>query len=293
MSAEVNASWSPTSGPSAFVGSVLWPLAASAQLGRGQFGTLSPSTGFATLNDGTSPNQIAAGVAHPSVISGTSTVAGAAKDNFWIGYQGGMTASTIASDGFTQADICAPFFIANETTPGKKSNHNGSNRSLGGLVMGLDASGKPILICGPIPWMLARSALVLNAKDFAWINIADAAASTAISERVMASEKFHGLISAVEFAGAAITADNTDYITVTVAKRSLSDAYAAATTIATYDSRAANNGAITAFTPAQFALSAVAGALNVLETDVYTITTVKGGSGKTITGAVRVIGKVQ
>ena len=43
-------------------------------------------------------------------------------------------------------------------------------------------------------------------------------------------------------------------------------------------------GAVTAFVPASFTLSVVAGALYLLETDIVTITTVKGGAGKVITG---------
>jgi hypothetical protein len=293
VSAEVNASWSPKGRDTAFVPQELRGLAASSQVGRGQFATISPSTGFASLNDGTRPNEIPAGVAYPAVVSGVSSIGGAAQTAFWVGYGGGMPASTETNDGFLVTDIAVPFYIAGESTPGKLSSFDGDSRSIGGLVMGLDERGDPILICGPIAWLLARMAAAANAMDFAWFQRDESAASDTLAEFTIPSQKLHGLITAVQFTGAAIAADNTDYITVTIAKRVLADAYAAATTIATYDSRAANNGAVSAFTPANFTLSVVAGALNALETDVYTIVVAKGGAGKVIDGSFRVIGKVQ
>ena len=110
------------------------------------------------------------------------------------------------------------------------------------------------------------------------------------AERAIPSSKIHGLVSAIQFVGAAVAADNTDYVTITVSKRD--GAGGAAVVLGTYDSRAANQGAVTAFVPAAFSLSAVAGALNVLETDIITLTVAKGGAGKTLTGAFRVITKV-
>ena len=64
-----------------------------------------------------------------------------------------------------------------------------------------------------------------------------------------------------------------------------------AVTIATYDSRAAGNGAATAFVPKAWTLSVVAGALDLLETDEVTIAIVKGGSGQVLTGRINITGK--
>ena len=101
-----------------------------------------------------------------------------------------------------------------------------------------------------------------------------------------------GTITGVEFDGAAVAADNTDYDVITISRRDAADAYASATTIATYDTRAAGQGAISAFVPAAFALSAVAGVLNVLETTRYTITVAKNGAGKVLSGAFTINGQV-
>lgn len=292
MSAEVNGNWAAVGNDTSAVPTLTFGLAANERIGRGQFGLIDPATGYASLATAT-PNKIAAGIGYPAVISPSSTVAGNARNVFWIGYGDGIPASTASNDGFTAADVAVPFYIAGEATPGKLSSLAGVSRSLGGLVMGLDSRGNPMLVCGPEAWLLARATLVTTSMDFAWFTLKEAAASDTLAEFVIPSQKLHGLITAVQFTGAAIAADNTDYITVTIAKRVLADAYAAATTIATYDSRAANNGAVTAFTPASFTLSVVAGALNALETDVYTIVVAKGGAGKLISGAFRVIGKVQ
>ena len=294
MTAEVqtNAQFTPIGRESAFVGFLLFPLAASEVIGRGQFATLSRSTGYAALNDGTVPNQIPAGVGYPAVESGTSTVAGSAKTPFWFGYSAGLADSAIVNDGFTIADVGVPFWIADENTPGKLSNYSGSNRSLGGLVVGWDADTSTVtFVSVPVAWQLARIALMADAAIFASVPIVDAAASTTITERVIPTEKLHGQLSAVQFAGAAIAANDTDYVTLTLSKRD--GAGGGAVVLATYDSRAANNGAVTAFVPKAFTLSAVAGALDILETDVVTLKEEKGGSGQSVIGAVRAIGKVQ
>lgn len=289
---QINAQWVPQ-GNSAFPPQQLVGLAASSQPGRGQYVTIAPATGFASLNDGTTPNQIAGGVAYPTVFSGTSAVAGAALLDCWIGYGNGNAASTINGDGFTVADQMTPFWIADENTPGRLSNYSGSNRSLGGFVCGVDTFGYPVTVSGPVPWAIARGLLIANDYTFASFAITDAAASTTTAERVIPWNAAHGLITGVEFSGAAIAADNTDYVTVTFKRYTSADNYAAGTTVATYDSRAANQGAITAIVPAECALSAVAHALDSLEDSVYTITVAKGGAGKSLIGAFRVKGKVQ
>lgn len=266
------------------------PAKANAQAGRGQFVTVDLADGLAALNDGATPNQACAGFADPAVLSDVSSVAGAARIRISQRWTKGLPASEEAGDGFTEADFAAPFFIANENAPGKLSNLAGDNRSLGGLVIGLDTDGNPILFAGPIGWTLGRAAHLCDSVVGASHQIADAAANTATAERAIVREAIHGRVVAIEFIGAAVPADDTDYVTITVAKRD--GAGGGAVTLGTYDSRAANQGAITAFVPAAFALSATAGALDLLETDIVTVTVAKGGSGEPLTGAIRLVQKV-
>ena len=203
----------------------------------------------------------------------------------------GFPNSTESNDAILSSDIAVPCYAVDNQTVGKKSNHGGTNRSLLGLALGIDTDNNtPIIYPGPIGWLLGKLAMMSDATNVAEFAIADAAANTATAERAIPSSKIHGLVSAIQFVGAAVAADNTDYVTITVSKRD--GAGGAAVVLGTYDSRAANQGAVTAFVPAAFSLSAVAGALNVLETDIITLTVVKGGSGKTLTGAFRVITKV-
>ena len=204
----------------------------------------------------------------------------------------GFPNSAEASDAILSSDIAVPCYAVDNQTVGKKSSSlAGVNRSLLGIALGIDADNDtPIIYPGPIGWLLGKLAIMSAAATFASFAIADSAANTATAERVIPTAKLHGLVTAVQFVGAAVAADNTDYITATISKRD--GAGGAAVVMATYDSRAANQGAVTAFVPAAFALSAVAGALNVLETDIVTLTVAKGAAGKVLTGAIRVIGKV-
>lgn len=291
--AQTNGWFPETSASSAVIPSLVVPLAANATVGRGQYITYNASGNIA-LNDGATPCLVSAGVAFPEMISGSSSTAGSAYTQAWWGFGGGNPASTIANDSFTAADIAVPAFIADENTLGKLSNYSGSNRSLYGLVFALEGNGNPRAWGGPVGQAVARGVLVANAFPHAWYTITDAAANTATTERAIPRAKLHGLVTSIEFVGAAATADPTDYATITIAKRSLADAYASPTTLGTYDTRATptGQGAITAFTPAAFSLSAVAHALELLETDIVTITITKAASGKQLIGEFLVNGKV-
>lgn len=282
--------WAPEGIGSQLPPDSVTPLQASLTVGRGQYVTYNAS-GHAALNDGTVPGLVCAGVGYPAPVSGSSTTAGQAFAQIWQGFGQGNPGSTVTLDSFSAADVCTPAYIKDENTLGKLSNYSGSNRSLAGLVFGVspDARLLPRAWVGPVAQAVARGVLMADAFPLASTEIADAAASTAIAEKAIRRPKIKGTITSIEFTGAAIAADNTDYITVTVSKRD--GAGGGAVSLGTYDSRAANNGAVTAFTPAVFTLSVVAGALYLLPTDVVTITTVKGGSGKVITGTVLVNGK--
>lgn len=288
--AQLNGAWTPVSDHNAIPGWIARPLAANAQVGKGQLVTVDPTTGYASLNDGTVPSQIAGGVGDFAELSDTSSTAGAAAARLTERWFYGLAASTLSNDGFTDADFGIPFFIKDENTLGKLSNSGGSNRSLGGLVFGLAVDGTPVAWCGPIASLLARGQLIANAVNGGAYQIADSAPGATTAETAMARQKFHGVVTAVEYVGGAIAADNTDYVTITISKRD--GAGGGATVVATYDSRAANQGAATAFVPKAFSLSAVAGALNLLETDVLTVTVAKGGAGKAVVGSIRVVQKV-
>lgn len=253
--------------------------------------TLSPTTGYMSAAAANTPGQIAAGFADRDS-DGSNTAGAAAMIGRWS-FVSGFVNSTTSNDPILSTDVAVPFYFVDNETVGKLSHITGSNRSLGGLAFGIDEDNStPIIWSNPLAWAIARGVMVASAMPLASFQIADAAANTAISERAIPTANLHGTVTSVEFVGAALAADNTDYVTITIAKRGSADSYGAATTIATYDSRAANQGAVSAFTPAAFALSAVAGALNLLEDDVLTIVTVKGGAGKSLSGAFTVNGKV-
>ncbi len=266
------------------------PLAANAQAGFGQFVTVDPATGLAALNDGATPGQIGAGIAHPSKMSDVSSVAGSAYIRLSQRWVEGLPASEEAGDGFTDADFGRTFFIADENTPGKLSNFGGDNRSIGGVVFGIGPDGNPVLWVGPVAWLLGRAAHSLDAFVGGSFEVADGAANATIAERAIVRQPVHGVVTAIEFIGAAVTADDTNNATITISKRD--GAGGAPVVVGTYSTDPDDEGAITAFTPAAFTLSGVAGALNLLETDILTVTVAKGGSGQTLTGAIRVIQKV-
>lgn len=282
--------WSPINPATQLPGGDTLPQQANAQAGQGQ-ALFFDASGNVALNDGTVANLISAGVAYPDKLSALSAIAGASAVMVHQGLGCGQPASTITNDSFTAADVCAVCYDAGNGVPGKLNTYSGNKRSIMGVVFGVDERGYPRVWAGPVASAVARWLLVASSFAHAWYSIADAAANTTTAERAIPRSKVAGVVTRVEFVGAAVAADNTDYVTVTIAKRGIADAYAAATTIATYDSRAANQGAITALTPAAFSLSVVAGALNLLDTDIVTITVAKGGSGKVLTGEFLVNGK--
>lgn len=258
------------------------PLAASAQAGKGQFVTVSPSTGYAALNDGTVPLQISGGQADCVDLSDTNATAAAAKIRLTDRFFFGLPASTSSNDGFTDADFGVPFYIKDENTPAKLSNLSGSNRSLGGLCFGLADDGTPLLWSGPIAHLLARAALLAQTTVGGWFGHAvDAMASTTTAEKTMHRHPVHGVVTAITITTlGTLAADNTDYVQINVYKAD--GAAGTHVLLGTYDSRAANQNALAAGIPKSFALSAVAGALNLLETDILSYEVLKAGAGKIV-----------
>jgi hypothetical protein len=248
------------------------------------------SSGYGVVADGTQYNLRSAGVMYPDQRSTSSTTNGRNAVRVWDGYGAKMPMKS--GDAFTANDVCVPAYVSAAKELAKSASASGLGRIIGGLALGLDKNGDLLAWLGPIGQLLARASLLADNYQFAQYAIADAAASTAISERVIGIVKKPGVVTVVNYTGAAFAADNTDYATGTLAKRGAADSYAAATTIATFDSRAANQGAATAFTPYAWALSGTAANLRLIPGDVLTLVTTKAASGKSLSGSIDVFGKV-
>lgn len=115
---------------------------------------------------------------------------------------------------------------------------------------------------------------------FAALN-ADNAAGDATAEHVIMEIENAGELKEFNIRPtAAMAADNTDYVTITIKKRSA--AGGAGTTVATYDSRAANNGALVAFATMAFTLTATLTDRRLTAGDCLTCTIAKAGAGKVV-----------
>lgn len=249
------------------------------------------ASGYGVICDGTQSNARVCGVMYPDKRSTSSTEAGGNVVRLWNGYGARMPMSSAAGDAFTSNDRCAPCYVSDLREVGKLPTDTGIGRPLGGLTLGLDGD-EAVTWLGDVAQVVARGLVIAEDFTFAAHRIADASASATISETVIGKVNTHGVVESVNYAGAAFAADNTDFARATIAKRSLADAYASATTIATFDSRSSGQGAATAFTPKGFALSATAANLRFVPGDVITLVTLKDGSGKSFVGVIDVVGKV-
>lgn len=247
------------------------------------------ASGYGITVEETDPNVRVAGVYDESrsVVSATN---GLNRIRVFNGY--GMRMPMSESAPFTSNDRVVPAYVSDRRQIGKNSSATGLPLPLAGLMLALDSDGTPIAWIGDVAQLLARAQVIAEDFTFAGFEIADASASTAIAEKVIGRVNVHGYVDSVAYTGAAFAADNSDYATGTIAKRSALDAYAAATTIATFDSRAANQGASTAFTPYAWALSGTAANLRLIPGDVITLVTTKASSGKSLIGWIDVAGKV-
>lgn len=298
---EVNADLVPMGENTGVPAALDFPLAANAQAAKLEYITLDPSTGMGSLTDDGTPNQIMAGFVHPDELTTTDATAGNARARVSQRWAEHKAPSTIASDGFSAADVGVPFWLADGRTPGKLS-HTGTlaaatlkNRTLGGLVFGLVKTGSTAIRhwAGPVAQAIARGVLMANGAVLGWYDhVVDGAASTTTAEKTIHRAPVHGTITSVRYTSmGTLAADNTDYVTINVYKAD--GAAGTHVLVASYDSRAANQGAIAAGVPKAFALSAVAGALNLLESDILTYEVLKAGSGKIVpVGVLEVIGKV-
>lgn len=270
-----------------------FPLLADAQGGKLQFITIDPSTGLASPADDNTPGQICAGLQFPDELSATSSEDGAATVRVMERAGVCLAPSTITNDGFSASDVGVPFWIADTNTPGKLSHTSTKNRSMGGIVLGLVTySGVAIrIIGGVVGQLLGRAAMMADAIVLGAHNYAvDAGAATDLTETEfnVARAKLHGKITSIEFiANATLAATGgTDFKTLTVTK------YAADGTAPVVVGTMTTVLVTTKWVAKAFTLSAVAGALDILEGDIFTIQNSHGGSGAvTPAGVIRVNGK--
>lgn len=185
--------------------------------------------------------------------------------------------STTANDFFADSEAPAPAYAADNRTIGKL----GTNRSLAGLFLGLDEeSGKAIVWPGRIAHAIAVALAVAKAPGAVWQKAAaDGAANTATAESLIPRHPRQERITAIEYVpAAALTADDTDYVTITVRKRD--GAGGAAVTVATMTSKiTGGSGNWSAFQAVS--LGTIANP-DLLVGDLLTIEITKAGAGKAV-----------
>ena len=278
--------------------SLLHKCAASQTFYQGYVGTASPSTGYVSINVGTTVGQIPAGVCLTPQSAAASSTAGASAIDLDQRPYWGIPYSTTGSDGFTAADIGTPFYLASYDTAGKLGSVTGTKRQLGGLVLGLDPLGKgtPILWTGPVPWMLARSQLLSANTALAGDSFALTGNTTRAEATLRRGPKVPAQVTQVRItADAGFTSSDTEYWTITVAKRTAITP-GTAVTVATATLKTVSGGGLgtlTAWLPCDVTLTATAADLQLLDTDILTVVCTTAGTSAAIARlTVEVIGKV-
>jgi hypothetical protein len=287
----------------AFPAALFRPLVASAQIGKGQFATVEQTYGRAKLNDGTTPYEVAAGIGDGSEMSDTSATAGLAEARLTHRFVTGLPSSTVASDGFTDADFCVPCWLADENTPGKLS-HTGAdatlaNRPLLGLVFGADriyGTATPVVWSSPIAWAVARGVLMAEGSVVASSQFTCGANTTHTESTMTRRNSCHGQVSQVRVTcDEGFTGHDTQYWTILVQKRT-STTPGTPVTVATATLKTVSGGGIGTITAFKY-LAVTLGtgtALDVIEDDVFTVTVTSAGTSIAMTNfTVEVIAKVK
>lgn len=272
-----------------------FPLLGNAQGGKLQFITIDPATGLASPADDNTPGQISAGLQFPDELSAKDAGNGNATVRVMERAAVCLAPSTIANDGFAATDVGCPVWIADTNTPGKLSHTSTKNRSMGGFFLGLVAYGSTGIrfIGGVVGQLLGRAAMMADAFPGGSLAKAiDAGAATDLAETFLDGiARVHGPVAAVYFdvSGTTLAASGgTDYKTLILCKRTAA-LPGTQVTVATADTKTT---AWTQFTSIPFTLSAVAGAIDLLEDDLLTVYETHGGSGAIIpAGKIRVIRK--
>lgn len=185
--------------------------------------------------------------------------------------------STAVGDALVDADAPAVAYAADNRSIGKL----GTNRSIGGLFLGIDEdSGLAILWPGRIAHAIALGLAVGRVPTALWQKAAaDGAAGTATAESVIPRPMLAARVVGVEFVpAAAVTANDTDYATITVRKRD--GAGGAASVIASVTTKiTGGSGNWTAFVAVS--LGTITNA-DLLAGDILTVEITKAASGVAI-----------
>ncbi len=214
---------------------------------------------------------------------------------------GYVNSTATGADTVLSTSIAVPIWAVDNQTVGLLSNLSGTNRSLLGLAFGLDPDGVngnpvPIIWPGPVAWSIARGVCLADAANggsLAKTIDPDATTDTVntLAEAQLSRQKIHGKVSAIEFSvtGATLAASGaTNYTVFTVWKRD--GVGGSPVSLGTLSTALL---AFTQWTTLSFTLSAVAGALDLLETDLITVTKTHGSSGAIApAGNFRVVQKV-
>ena len=252
------------------------------------------ASGYALPYDGTAATAqlISLGWADRDQI--TATTGGPAEMEFHEKWVSNIQLSTVtASDTLQDTDfgICA--WAADNQTVGKLSSYNGVNRSILGVAYGYNyevpGSQTPLIHVGPVGWQLARSAHQCDSSSAIRMFSADSTGGSTISETKIIRDPQHQTITSVQvFFESSVTASASSFAQVNLYKRSLSGntstqfQVATLTTELTTAADGYGAGNATAFVPLPFVLTGAATALQLVETDILTLSTSKSGSGVTL-----------
>ncbi len=246
------------------------------------------------------PNLIPVGAAELDGVTAGANDLDAAVDvrgQWFTGYAN----STGAGDTFADTDFGKVAFGVDNQTIGKLSNLSGANRSPVGVFLGIvnatTGMAETRFWGGIAGWYAARTAMLADgANGGSLVKVIDAGAGTdtvnGYAEANVPRPKLHGTLTAVEFTveGTTLAASGvTDFTTLTLYKRD--GAGGSAVSVATITTKTI---AFTQWTTVAFTLSAVAGATDLLETDLLTLVKTHGGSTGAIVpaGTIRAVLKV-
>ncbi len=241
-------------------------------------------SGNVALSDGTVPGLICAGVCDDKEAP-VSSIAAANSIRLWQGFFE-LPLNGTSSDAILSTTVIAPVWDGGNGVPGLLSNLSGNNRSLMGLTFGLSDGGYPIIWAGPVAQTIARALHGANNESAgsvaypvdggATADVGSTSAATAAI--IMPRSKVHGVITSIEIIpSAALSATSGNDRTITIWKLDTLGV-AAAVNVGTFTTTTA----LVAQTRALFTLSVVAGALNMLETDILAYSTVHASSGAVI-----------
>jgi hypothetical protein len=256
----------PTSG--------LAPLAASVSLSKGNYITVAVTTGHGNVGT-TTGYRIPVGILNPTDNVTAVSTAGKTVEQVDTRPFYGQPYSATSNDGFDIYDVCTPIYCAAASTPGKLSYASGLKRQLLGLCLGMDPLGTltPIQWISPIAYRVAQSALVSDKMVVARDTFALTGNTTRTELTMPRAHAAPGTATRVRImADGGFTAHDTNYWTITVAKRT-SAAPGTAVTVAEKTLKiTGGTGNLTAYAYADLDLSATVADRDFLEDASFTVT---------------------